>query len=150
MTAKSTGRLTFVKRFGRKALYKCECGTEKLMFVANVNSGKSTSCGCFQRENAKIVGTKHGGVGTPLYQAWYAMKRRCYNPNHQSYPWYGGKGITVCPRWLNDFAAFAADMGQSFRPGLTLDRHNSGLDYTPENCQWLTQSENSKKSNRTS
>ena len=65
------------------------------------------------------------------------MKQRCLNPNNSAYAYYGGRGITVCERWIHSFADFLADMGE--RPeGTTLDREDSNGDYSPDNCVWST------------
>lgn len=65
------------------------------------------------------------------------MMSRCSNPSVINYENYGGRGITVCKRWKNSFAAFLKDMGE--RPvGMTLDRKNSNKNYTPKNCRWAT------------
>src|SRR5258708_4738298 len=72
----------------------------------------------------------------PLYDVWQGMKQRCFNPNHPGYRHWGGRGITVCERWLS-FANFTADMGE--RPeGTSLDRKNNDGDYEPGNCRWAT------------
>lgn len=71
------------------------------------------------------------------------MKQRCFNPNHPSYPRYGGRGITVCERWLT-FANFLADMG--VRPkGTNLDREHNDGHYEPGNCRWLAIPENTRR-----
>ena len=81
---------------------------------------------------------KSNGV-SPTYNTWHAMKKRCTNPNHKSYKYYGGRGISICERW-NDFEKFLEDMGE--RPdGLTIERVNNDLDYNKENCVWATGSE---------
>lgn len=86
-----------------------------------------------------------GMKNTPTYRSWRAMKTRCLNKNHGYYWRYGGRGITICQRWLNSFSNFLADMGE--RPvGKTLDRINNDGNYEPTNCRWAdrkTQSENS-------
>lgn len=63
---------------------------------------------------------------------------------HRAYQWYGGKGIKICERWQS-YSNFKEDMGESYKTGLTLDRLDSSKDYSKENCQWLTKSENSAK-----
>lgn len=83
--------------------------------------------------------------GTPEYRAWLAMKARCYIPTAGGYAYYGGRGIKVCDRWRESFENFLADMGP--RPGSKhgLGRLDPDADYTPENCRWMTRSEQNAK-----
>lgn len=87
--------------------------------------------------------TTHGMTGTRTYRSWESMKRRCLNPNERAFPNYGGRGITVCERWLASFENFFADMGEC-PPGLTLDRRNNDGNYEPGNCRWATYSEQAR------
>jgi hypothetical protein len=76
-------------------------------------------------------------IATPEYNSWQMMKNRCFNTNSKDYPYYGGRGITVCRRWL-DYAPFLADMGRRPTPLHTLDRIRTSRNYTPSNCRWAT------------
>lgn len=97
-------------------------------------------------------GLKHGMCETRLYNIWKNMRKRCNNPNNTKYKWYGGKGINVCPEWDNadngfiNFKKWALENGYS--DNLTIDRKDSFKDYCPENCRWITLSENIKRSNK--
>lgn len=86
--------------------------------------------------------TTHGhttGKFSPTYHSWASMIQRCTNPNRSFYHRYGGRGITVCKRWMT-FQNFLSDMGE--RPeGTSLDRINNDGNYTPKNCRWATLSE---------
>lgn len=89
--------------------------------------------------------TKHGcsrrGKLTPEYRAWCSIKRRCYNPRAAQYKDYGGRGITVCDRWLNSFESFLADMGLRPADNYSIERIKIGGNYEPSNCIWKTQKE---------
>lgn len=141
------GRLLVWQRAGTKNnqaiwLCKCDCGKEKLISSAKL-SGGTRSCGCLMLEMAAKSMRTHGQSNTPEYNTWMAMKNRCLYPTSQSYVRYGGRGITVCKRWLQSFPAFLSDMGRKPSPKHSIDRIDNDLGYMPSNCRWATPSQQS-------
>lgn len=87
-----------------------------------------------------MIRLRHGWYGTPEYQAWQDMKRRCYDKRRRSYRHYGGRGIIVCERW-HSFENFIADMGAKPTSDHSLDRKDTNGNYEPDNCRWATEQE---------
>jgi hypothetical protein len=108
----------------------------------SLRHGLSTKC-------RKCATTKHGYSRSGIYYSYIDMLRRCRNKNHPKYEKYGGRGITICARWLGDsgFKNFIADMGATHKPGLTIERKDNDGNYNPDNCCWETQAvQNGNKS----
>ena len=87
----------------------------------------------------------HGMSKYPEYLVWKGMKSRCYNPNMDFYMNYGGRGISVCYRWVNSFSNFYEDMGPRPTPKHQIDRIDNDSNYEPGNCRWVTPVENNRK-----
>lgn len=143
------GRLTAIKRDKRRTYCLCDCGTER--WFTHSNLGKCThSCGCLRREQVITRITKHGhAIGgnakefSREYVAWRKMRQRCLDPNDPRFPYYGGRGIKIDPRW-DDFNVFLSDVGIKPTPEHSLDRYpDRDGDYTPTNVRWATKKEQS-------
>lgn len=92
-------------------------------------------------------GQAAGGRLTPIYRTWCAMRARCLSKTNAGYKYYGGRGITICERWLTSFENFRADMGP--RPaGTSIDRINNDGNYEPSNCRWATQKQQANNQRR--
>ena len=96
-----------------------------------------------------ITKEMHGRGRTVEYVAWHMMKHRCLNSNNKAYPHYGGRGITVCDRWLNSFNNFFEDMGLKPFPEAHLDRENNDKGYYKDNCRWVTPLVNARNQSNT-
>lgn len=123
----------------------CDCGTQRLVRTYCLQKGITKSCRCLQKEMAAKT---HGLSETPEYQAWISAKNRCTRPSNTLYHNYGGRGITMCPEWLNSFETFLRDMGKRPSQFHTLERINNEQGYNKENCKWATRTEQNNNTRR--
>ena len=152
LTGQKFGKLTVVERASNVGkhtawLCRCDCGSDGFVVRSDyLKNGHTQSCGCFKSKcseerlrNIVANNKTHGMSKTRLYSEWQTIKKRCYCPKNIGYDMYGGRGITVCDEWLNDFQAFYDwSMSHGYQDDLTIDRKNVNKGYSPDNCRWVT------------
>ena len=157
LTGKTFGRLLVVRMLAERTkdgiiqyLCRCDCSAEKTVPKGSLVAGYTKSCGCLNRENAAASLGKYGGhsrarkVYLSESQCYAGLIYRCVNPKSPDYEAYGGRGITVCDRWLRGeygkagFDCFLEDMGPKPSPDLSIDRIDNDCGYSKDNCQWAS------------
>jgi hypothetical protein len=138
----------------KRILVKCACGKEKKIITGNW--GFTKSCGCSRKKHPQLFKKTHGQtkrqgkrqVLTPTYLTWRNMRARCNNRNSDRYPYYGGRGISICKEWDESFENFLSAMGER-PPGKTLERLNVNENYSSKNCRWATKKEQARNTRLT-
>lgn len=158
LTDKVFGRLT-VLEFAERAkdhhalwLCQCSCGNTKVISGNSLQQGRTKSCGCLDKEAhvQRPNRTDHGFSHHRLYRIWKAMKNRCLNPNSPDYQkYYGGRGITICDSWKNNFWRFYNwTILNGYNDNLSIDRIDPNGNYEPSNCRWATPEEQRRNQRR--
>lgn len=157
------GRLIVLKELNKRHGVKkervfqclCDCGNKVEVPIGMLRNGNKKSCGCLQREARYAENRKsHGMSSHELFHTWYNMRRRCYEKDHDNYPFYGAKGVVMEDRWKDDVVTFINDVENSLgkRPkGFTLDRIDPNGNYFLDNLRWANKYDQAlNKRNRSS
>ena len=153
ITGQQFGRLTAIRSFKKNNqllwVCRCSCGNEIFYPAGRLRWGDIKSCGCLRTERIIQIGRKnktHGLSKTRLSRIFDGMRKRCYRPNNKDYMHYGGKGVKIFSEWMKNRAYFYEwAMKNGYDDDLTIDRINPSGNYSPENCRWITLSENSSR-----
>jgi len=141
LTGKTFNQLTIIERAENtkqgKARWVCRCTCGKISTIdgANIRNGHTKSCGCFAKESLEKNRYRHGMAHTSEYGIWCNILQRCNNPNDKAFKDYGGRGITICDEWKNDFMAFYNHVGKRPSPKHSIDRINNDGNYEPNNVR---------------
>lgn len=126
---------------------RCDCGNIKNIEKSSLITGRTKSCGCYNKKRVHDTHSKGNFSNTRLYHTWENMKSRCLNKNSPEYKNYGGRGITICDEWNNNFLSFRDWSLQNGwneehkKNEISLDRIDVNGNYEPSNCRWATYKE---------
>ncbi len=125
-------------KYTRRFKCLCDCGNYAVIQLSNLKIGHTKSCGCKTKQMVGMANKTHGMSHTTEYKSYRKMIERCFYEKDINYHNYGGRGITVCDRWLESFDNFFEDMG--YKPTLkhSIERENTNGNYEPYNCVWAT------------
>lgn len=151
LSGKTFGMLYVVDYAGKGKWHcRCSCGGTKTVKTNHLKCGSVISCGCIGTTHQGLSNRTHGESKTRLFHLWCSMKSRCFNKTATEFEHYGGRGISVCDEWKDSFVAFRDWAYQNgYDPDLpskecTLDRIDVNGNYTPDNCRWVSMSEQLK------
>lgn len=157
LTGQKYGRLTVLKLHHKEQCYAkngtkngsryyylclCDCGNQTIVRGSHLKHGKISSCGCYLKERRVEGNIIHNFSTSRIYKIWRKMKERCFYKKSIRYSNYGGRGITICDEWLQDFMNFYNwSITNGYADNLTIDRIDTNKNYEPSNCRWITNKE---------
>lgn len=143
-------RLTILRRAASRnnsAYYLCSCScsnsTIKEVRLSHLKSGKIKSCGCLGSEATSKRNTKHGlrRIHPIEYGVWFELRKKCRDPNHPAYRYYGGAGVTISNAWYSQFDSFLRSVGIRKSKAYTLERIDHTKGFEEGNCRWVERKE---------
>lgn len=139
-------KLTILREYKKEnnnstyVLCQCDCGNTTIQSLSTVINNKVKSCGClrtYKYEN-EIINKR-------LYKIWQHVKSRCYCKTDPKYKNYGARNITICDDWKDDFLVFQKwAINNGYNDSLTIERIDVNGNYTPDNCKFISFSEQTK------
>lgn len=151
LTGKKFGRLLVIKQEGTMSngkgsikswLCKCDCGKKIIVRGRCLTSKNTKSCGCYSREVLSKRRKTHGMSNTKLYRLWADIRKRCSKKASKRHKKFY-KNISVCKEWEN-FQSFYDWAKPKWKKGLDIDRKNTLLGYSPDNCHFTTRKINAQ------
>lgn len=158
LVGKQFGHFTVLRRATREEyargkkrkpmwLVQCDCGQTRLARAPHLKNGRVSICGINGHTTNSLKPKK---PSKHLERnSWKGMQERCYDKRHKNFKSYGGRGITVCKRWRDNFEAFYEDMGPRPTPKHSIERMDNNGNYEPKNCKWATDEEQHLNTRRT-
>ena len=138
-------RVSKKRRYG---IYECPfCKVHFKTVTADVKNGKSTKClSCARKVSTNA---KHNDSKTRLYNIWCSIIGRVENKKNKDYEDYGGRGVTICDEWRNNYPSFKKwALQNGYSNSLKIDRIDNDKGYSPDNCRWTTQTIQSRNTRR--
>lgn len=156
LTGQKFNKLTVIEKAGKKGATttwycQCECGNKVIVTITRLRTGHTKTCGCGKAQRIGELNKTHCASKTLEFGTWARMIYRCKNSKDLKFADYGGRGISVCDRWMGKggFKNFLEDMGKKPAKGYSIERINVNGNYEPSNCKWVTMEDQQRNKRNT-